>query len=122
MKKFNWLTTFLLNVVTCGIYSIYAWYVMTENNNKIAADLGVNEKRMNFILVVLLSSVTCGILPIIWYYRFMRQQVAIANAVNVKAAPTESPIVLLIITFVPVYSFYVLCDNYNRTVEAYEAR
>lgn len=122
MKKFNWVHTLLLNVVTCGIYSIYAWYVMTENNNKIAADLGVNEKRMNFILVVLLSTVTCGILPIIWYYRFMRQQVAIANAVNVKAAPTESPIVLLIITFVPIYSFYVLCDNYNRTVDAYEAR
>ena len=122
MKKFNWLTTFLLNVVTCGIYSIYAWYVMTENNNKIAAALGVNEKRMNFILVLLLSTVTCGIFPIVWYYFFMRHQVAIANAVGAKITPTESPILLLIITFIPVYSFYVLCENYSKTVEAFEAR
>ena len=95
---------------------------MTENNNKIAADLGINEKRMNFIFVVLLSSVTCGIFPIVWYYFFMRHQVAIAKALNVKVTPTESPIVLLIIVFIPIYSFYALCDNYNRTVEAYEAR
>ena len=33
MKRFNWITTLLLNVVTLGIYSIYVWYTLGKQHN-----------------------------------------------------------------------------------------
>jgi hypothetical protein len=51
----------------------------------------------------------------------MKQQAAVAEAKGVALAPTSSPIVLTILVFVPIYSFYVICDNCNKLVDAYEA-
>lgn len=119
MKQFNWIKALLLNVVTCGIYSIYMWYKMNDNNNKLAEKEGL-KTNMNFIVAMLLSVVTCGIFLYVWYYKFFKTQVALAKAHGVKVAPTENAIVLLILVFVPIYSFYMMCDNYNRTVAAAE--
>ena len=116
-KQFNWVAFWLLGVVTCGIYPLYVWYKMTQTNNEIAAKYG-EKPIMNFLLSLLLGCVTCGIYSIIWIYKFMDLQVKIAEKSGVSVAPSNSPIVLLLLSFVPIYSFYVLCDNYNRTVAA----
>ncbi|MBQ8344772.1 MAG: DUF4234 domain-containing protein [Clostridia bacterium] len=117
MKKFNWITALILNVVTCGIYGIYLWCVISSNNNKLAEQYGV-KKRMHFIVAFLLGIVTCGIVPIVWYFLAGNQQVEIAKACGVKVTPVENGIVWALLMFVPVYSFYVLCTNYNNCVEA----
>ncbi len=117
MKQFNWLTSLLLNIVTCGIYSIYMFHVMSKNNNAEATRLGV-ETKMSFIVAFLLGLVTCGIVPLVWMFMFMNQQVELAQKKGVKTAPVENGIVLALLLCVPVYSFYVLCDNYNRTIAA----
>lgn len=121
MKQFSWVKTLILNIVTFGLYGLYAWYVMSKNNNELAEKYG-EKKIMNFIVAMLLGCVTCGIFLLIWYFQFHKQQVAIAKASGAAVTPTESPIVLLIITFVPIYSFYVLCTNYNNGVAAAEAK
>lgn len=62
----------LLNIVTCGIYGIYFWYVFTENLNQICAEKVPNDKpSMNYILVLLLSIVTCGIF---YYFCFTSRE------------------------------------------------
>ena len=116
MKKFNWLTAFVLNVVTCGIYSLYMWYIISENNNKIAEASGV-QTIMKFIPAFLLGCVTCGIFLIVWMYQFQKQQVEIAKANGTITEPVDSPVILMIILFVPIYSYYVMCENYNRVVD-----
>ena len=116
-KQFNWVTAFILNIVTCGLYSLYLWgYIGTACNNE-AVRLG-GKKIMSFVVALLLSFVTCGIVGIVWFYLFMNQQVELAKAKGVEVAPTDSPIVLTILMFIPIYSFYVLCDNYNRIIAA----
>lgn len=115
-KRFDFVVTFILNYVTCGIYALYMWYTMTENNNRIARKYGIPEIR-NFIIAMLLGVITCGIYEIYWMYKFMEQQVAINRASGVESKPTDSPVVLLLLMFVPVYSYYVLCDNHNRGVD-----
>ena len=120
MKKFNWITAIIFNVLTFGIYSMYMWYVMTKNNNAMAEKYGV-KKITGFIVAVLLGFITFGIYQLIWYYKFHAQQIAIAQAAGTKTAPCESAFLLFIITFVPIYSFYVMCDNYNKCVDASEA-
>ena len=120
MKRFNWITSLLLSVVTLGIYQLFFWYKLTKQQNEMAEKIG-EKKIMNFIGVFFLSFVTCGIFPLVWYFLFMKQQVALATAKGVALAPTASPFVLWLIIFVPIYSFYAICDNHNKLVDAYEA-
>ena len=117
MKQFNWIKALILNVVTCGIYSMYMWHTMAKNNNAIAEKCDV-KKIKGFIVALLLTCVTCGIYLYVWMYKFQALQIAIAKANGVKTSPVENAFVLMLLTFVPVYSFYVMCDNYNRTVAA----
>lgn len=119
-KRFNWIVVWLVGAVTCTIYTLYAWFTMGKNQNKMAEQVGV-ATTMNFIVAFLLGCVTLGIVPLVWMYKFCKQQVALAEAKGVELAPTKSPIVLWLLLFVPIYSFYMLCSNYNKLAEAYEA-
>ena len=46
----------LLSIVTCGLYSIYFWYVYVEDLNTIF--YGDGEDSPNYIIVLLLSNST----------------------------------------------------------------
>ncbi len=116
-KSFNWILAIVLNYVTCGIYSMVMWWIMSSNNNKQAEYYGV-KKCIHFGWSILLGCVTCGIFPIVWMFLFNKQQVEIAKASGAKVTPTENSFLLGILMFVPFYSFYVLCTNYNRTIAA----
>lgn len=117
MKKINWILWLVLNYVTCGIYALYVYYVMTDNNNKIANERGV-KTIMGFIPAFLLGIVTCGIFLIVWQYMFVKQQSEIANASGVTLTPTDSPVLLFLLAFVPFYGIYVYAENHNRVVDA----
>jgi hypothetical protein len=93
------------------------FYVMAGNSDKIAEKSGV-QKNSSFIVAILLGAVTCGIYTLYWMYKFYKQQVGIAKAHGVKVEPAEEPIILLILTCVPVYSYYMLCGIYNKNVDA----
>ena len=117
MKKFNWVACWLIPCVTFGIYNFYMWAVMTKNSNTIAESCG-QKKIMPFIPALLLGCVTCGIFLIVWYVQFQAQQVAIAKANGTATKPTQNVFLLFILMFVPIYSYILLCDNYNRNVDA----
>jgi hypothetical protein len=121
MKKYNWVKAWLLPFVTFGIYNLVMWIVMGSNSNKIALASG-QKKIMGFIPAMLLGCVTFGIVPLVWMIKFQAQQVAIARANGAKISPVEVPFVLFILMCVPIYSYIVLCGNYNRNVEAFEAK
>lgn len=57
----------LLTFLTCGLYSIYFWYVYVEDLNTIF--YGDGEDSPNYIIVLLLSWVTCGIYGVYWRYK-----------------------------------------------------
>ena len=57
----------LLSIVTCGLYSIYFWYVYVEDLNTVF--YGDGEDSPNYIIVLLLSWVTCGIYGVYWRYK-----------------------------------------------------
>ena len=120
MKRYNWITCLILSVVTCGIYQLIFWYKLAKQHNEMAEQVGA-KKIMGFVGVFLLSFVTCGIFPLVWYFQYAKQQIALAEAKGVALAPTSNPIVLWLITFVPIYSFYAICDNHNKLCDAYEA-
>ncbi len=121
MKRFEFIVTFLISYFLCGIYGLYAWYHMAKNDNEIARQNG-KAVIMDFIPAYLLGCVTCGIYFIYWYYKYFEQQVELQKLYGVKSDPTDNPVLLMLLMFVPVYSYYVLCDNYNRLADAYEGK
>lgn len=115
MKRFDFVPTFILSIITAGIYSLYVWHVMSKTNNEIARQNGMPENK-SFIVAFLLGCVTCSIYLIYWYYKFMVQQVQILQMKGRPVAISSSPVVLVIMMFIPILSFYVLCTNYNEGI------
>ena len=119
MKKFNWLAIILLNLVTCGIYGIYAMYCMTKNQNTLAKQYGV-KVITGYIAAILLNCVTCGVYMVVWQYMFLDQQISIAKVQGIDATPSNNPLVIFLISYflAPLYT-YISCENHNRVVDEY---
>ncbi len=58
----------LLNILTCGIYSIIFFIPFTFDLDKIAPKRE-GEKTMNYLFAFLLSLVTCSIMLVVWHYQ-----------------------------------------------------
>ncbi|MBR4495576.1 MAG: DUF4234 domain-containing protein [Acholeplasmatales bacterium] len=80
MKNRSVLAVVLLSIITCGIYEIYWYYVMTEDINR--AD-STKPSVTNAIVAVLLGIITCGIYLIYWQYRFYEKSDAVTKKSNV---------------------------------------
>ncbi len=116
MKKLNWVIVFLLNIVTCGIYSLYLWFVTSDAHNTLAAKYGKAQIK-SFIVALLLGIVTCGIYLIIWEYKYLKQMVEITQAKGLSPYISDNPILLLILLCVPILSVYIWIENHNLTVD-----
>lgn len=57
----------LLNIVTCGIYSLFYWKGVEEDVNTMCA--GDGKTTQNFWIAFLLGMLTCGIYQLIWLYQ-----------------------------------------------------
>ncbi len=120
MKKFNWIVVLLVGYVTCGIYALYAWFKIAKDHNKLAEKYEV-KKIMGFIPALLLGIITCGIFMIVWMYQYMKQMVEIDAAKGVTPVMSNEPILLLLLSIVPILSYYVIFENHNATVDGEDA-
>ena len=55
----------ILSIVTCGIYGIYWFVVLTDDVNAVAGDT----QAPSGVVCFLLSLVTCGIYGLYWNYK-----------------------------------------------------
>lgn len=125
MKKFNWLTILLLNIVTFGIYEIYAMYHMTKNQNEISTTYKA-KTIMGYIAAFFLGLATCifGVAyMVVWKYMFIDQQITLARTQNIELTPCNNPLVIYAISFLfpPLY-LYMISENHNKIVDVYEAQ
>ena len=61
----NIVVAIILSLVTCGIYSIYWFIVMTDDVNKVNQDPNATSGGMAFLFTL----ITCGIYGLYWYYK-----------------------------------------------------
>lgn len=64
MKERNIAVAIILSIVTCGIYSIY-WFIVLTDDIVAASDDSFNSGAMCFLLTL----VTCGIYGYFWAYK-----------------------------------------------------
>ena len=102
-------TAILLTVITCGIYGIYWFVVLTNDMNKLA----LRENETNGGMALLLSIVTCGIYTLYWSYKMgeKRDYVAGENA--------SSSIIYLILSLFGfgIIAYALAQDTINKAVE-----
>jgi hypothetical protein len=68
---------------------------------------------MNFFLALLLGCVTCNIYLFVWMYKVWDRVDQKAQRLG-GVEGVNSAIVSLLIGFVPVYSFYYVCETMNK--------
>lgn len=79
MTERNIILVIIFSLITCGIYSLYWFYVTAEALNE---EEQSTPDLMNFIIAVLLGCITCGIFTIYWYYTFYKKLDATTNSNN----------------------------------------
>ena len=107
----------LLSIVTCGLYSIYFWYVYVEDLNTIF--YGDGEDSPNYIIVLLLSWVTCGIYGVYWRY-YDRYGVMIEE--NGSAILLWTLLGYLTGGIGQLVADYFMIQNLNKTALVYNSR
>ncbi len=65
----NVITVLILSIITCGIYTLYWFYVTAEELNNEDS----NDHLANYVVALLLSCVTCGIYGLYWNYKFYKK-------------------------------------------------
>lgn len=125
-EKNFWMYVFL-TLITCGLYSIYFWYVTVEDLNIMFA--GDGEETPNYIIVMLLSFVTCGIYFYIWLYKMsnrlqisgmrMYQQEIQESGTTILLWMLLGSIVCGIGAFVAYYFIFI---NFNKVAAEYNRR
>ncbi|MBQ0028435.1 MAG: DUF4234 domain-containing protein [Lachnospiraceae bacterium] len=114
-KKYDFIPTLLLSIVTCGIYALIMWADMSKNLNEL--DNSGEKPLTNFWLTVfILAPITCGIYEIIWMIKFFQKMINVSKAKGITVQPVDNAVVLWILMCVPIYSFYVLCEGYNNAI------
>ena len=115
----------LLSIVTCGIYSIYWWYVFVNDLNTLGQ--GDGEESPNYIVVILLSIVTCGIYNYFWYYKQGNRMQKIGQRNGVQIDENGTSLLLwfllgsLLCGVAPWISLYMMTRNMNKLCASYNA-
>ena len=102
-------TAILLTIVTCGIYGLYWFVVLTNEMNKLSG----RERDTNGGMALLLSLVTCGIYTYYWAYKIGEKRDVVAGE------SASSNIVYLVVT---LFGFGIIVyalaqDAINKAVE-----
>lgn len=103
-------TCIILTLVTCGIYGIYWFIVMTDDANYISGDQNASSGGMAFLLTI----ITCGLYYFYWLYK---QGEKIVRAKQMRGIPADSstPVLYLVLAFVPsVGSIIAYCLMQNE--------
>lgn len=106
MQKRDIAISIVLTIVTCGIYGIYWFIVLTNDVNEISG----NQQDTSGGVCFLLTLVTCGIYGIYWAYRIGEK---VDQAKNARGITSSNSGVLYLILSVVGFSIitYALAQN-----------
>ena len=90
MKERNIAISIILTIITCGIYGIYWFIVLTDDVKQLSQDDDAASGGIAFILTL----ITCGIYGIYWAYKMGK---LIEKAQNNKGLPAKDNSVLYLV-------------------------
>lgn len=112
IKNRNIVSAIIFSILTCGIYSIYWFVVMTDDANAL-----VDDHKTSGGLAFLYSLITCGIYSIYWNYK-MGKRMAEAGAKHNVATSDNSLVYLILSIFgLGIISYCLIQSDLNRFSE-----
>jgi hypothetical protein len=114
MQKRSIGLSIVLSIVTCGIYGIY-WFVVLTNEVNAAS----GKQDVSGGVAVLLDIVTCGIYGIYWSYK-MGEKIQTIKANRNMPADSNLPILYLILSIVglQLVTWALIQNELNQMTEA----
>ena len=119
MEKRNIAVAIILTIVTCGIYGIYWFIVMTNDANKTTEK---PEEQTSGGVAFLLSFITCGIYG--WYWAY-KQGEKLDAAAEKNGMPRDSRSVLyLILSLIgfSIIAYALMQDTLNKIIDKTSAK
>lgn len=105
----NIVTSIILALVTCGIYSIY-WMITLQDDSNLVSD----DNTTSGVMVFLLTLVTCGIYGFFWYYK-MGQKLFQAGQKYGKQIADNSLIYILLGVFgLGIVNYCLMQSDLNK--------
>lgn len=115
MEKRNIAVAIILTIVTCGIYGIYWFIMLTDEANKFTDN---PQQETNGGIAFLLTIVTCGIYGLYWAYK---QGEKLDNA-SVKSGMINGSrgILYLVLSLVgfSIVAYALMQDSINKLIDA----
>jgi hypothetical protein len=109
LQERNVVLAIVLSLVTCGIYAIYWFIVMTDEANKVSGD-----NKTSGAMAFVFSLITCGIYELYWYYQ-MGKKLYTAGKTYGKDIADNSVIYLILGIFgLGIVSYALIQSDLNK--------
>ncbi len=124
VQQKSFLTFLLLSIITCGIYSYYYLYRMTQDINQMAGDDGYYTDP---VVAVLLTIVTCGFYSWYWLYQQGNRMKRLADCNNVPCDENGTAYLLwaiigsLLCGIGTLIAHFLMIRNFNNLAAAYNS-
>lgn len=101
----------VLYFVTCGLYSLYWMYVLTNDIGRLNNDQSFSGGK-----VLLLSIVTCGIYTLFWYYQLGKQLQQAQQNAGLPSSDDSLIYLILGVFGLGIVSMAIAQSNVNKLV------
>lgn len=123
IRQRSFMAFIILNLLTCGLYSLFFWYNWNEDVNRICE--GDGQEMPNYIVVWLLGMLTCGIYVYYWMYKQGNRLQSNAGRYGIWIQENGSGFLVwallgLVTCELSIwYSYYLMISAVNKIAPAY---
>ncbi len=110
IKQRNVAVCILLSIVTCGIYGLYWFVVLTDDINQESGDVDATSGGMALLLTI----VTCGIYGWYWAYKMGERVDAIKNRAGVPSSNSGIIYIVLQVFGLGIIAYALMQDTANK--------
>ena len=112
-KKREIVISVLLSFITCGIYGIYWFIVMTDESNNLCS----TEKTASGGLSFLYTIITCGIYNFYWNYKMGKKMYEAGKAQNVDIADNSVLYIILAVLGLSIVNYCIIQTDLNKLAQ-----
>lgn len=99
----------ILSIITCGLYGIYWFIVMTDESNNVS-----DEKTSSGGLAFLYTLVTCGIYRLYWNYKMGQKLYLAGKKYNLPISDNSVLYLILAIFGLDIVNYCLIQSDLNR--------
>lgn len=108
IKERNIVTAIILSIITCGIYGIYWFIVLTDDAAKVNED-----PNFTGVKAFLFTIITCGIYGIYWYYKMGKEMYEANQKKGIAASDNSLLYVILGIFGLGIIDYCMIQNELN---------